>query len=489
MIPAKPNRVLSFTVRAVVSVIVLGVGVAAVLFVVSTAPTVAKITQEVEPPQVMVFRAAQAEVRRQWRGFGVVSAIDSADVPARVTAVVVERPREVQAGRPVKANALLARLDPSDFQKQVEIASERIAELDAQLVQLEVEEKRVAERVAIEAEDAALAQNEVNRLVALQKDRAAEQREVDQAKRVLITAQRSLLLTREQVDKFEARRSAWRALRAGQESARKLAMLNVDRCTIRSPIDGFLQTVDVEEGENLAAGQRVARVVSLGRVEVAVQLPVAARGDVVLGGEVTLTSTSDGSVSWKGVVARLAPEVDASARTLTVFVEIDQRGTAERFGTSSGSRLLTPGTFVNAIAFATATEQRWVVPRRSVRSERLLLVKDGAITSRPVTIDFVHEGEFAFASLPDDQWAVLSNGSPSIAAGDLIVVNASIAMRDGDRVQPMLTDGKAVPAQARPEAGKPKAAENRIEEDPVKPSSLAPPATSPFATNPRRPAT
>ncbi len=454
MNPPKTNRIMSFTVRAVVFLIVLAVGGAVLRFVIATAPTVAKVTQEVQPPQVKVFRAVQAEVRRQWRGFGVAAAIDSADVPARVTATVVERPQEVQAGRPIKAGALLARLDPSDYQKQVEIATERIAELNAQLAQLDAEEKRVSERAKVEADDVALAQSEVTRLEVLQKNRAAEQREVDTAKRVLITAQRSLLLTKEQIDKFEARRSAWRALRAGQESTLKLATVNVERCTIRSPIDGILQAVDVELGESITAGQRVARVVSLAKIEVAVQLPVAARSDVVLGGEVTLTPTSSGSaLSWKGKIARVAPEMDASARTLLAFVELDQRETAEYFGAAAGANLVTPGTFVNVVAYASASQQRWVVPRRSVRSDRILLADGGAISSRQVQVDYVHEGALAQFGVTDDQWVVLEGTTP-LRDGQLVVVNASIAMRDGDRVQPVLPDGTLTPV-AKPDAGKP----------------------------------
>lgn len=89
-----------------------------------------------------------------------------------------------------------------------------------------------------------------------------------------------------------------------------------------------------------------------------------------------------------------------------------------------------------------------------MRSERLLLVKDGAIASRPVKIDFVHEGAFAFTALPDDQWAVLVSHSQPLHDGELVVVNASIAMRDGDRVAPMLQDGK--PAEQRGGNGAPR---------------------------------
>jgi len=85
------------------------------------------------PPRVVVMRAEPVLVQRQWSGFGTAVAMDSADVAAEVSAIIVEVPLAVVAGAEVERGALLARLDETDFQQQVDITRHGLAQIDAQL--------------------------------------------------------------------------------------------------------------------------------------------------------------------------------------------------------------------------------------------------------------------------------------------------------------------------------------------------------------------
>ena len=442
---------LAWTTRAGAAVVVFAIAMAITMGLKATAPKTGEVLTTATLQQVKVFQARAVPMQRQWRGYGVASALDRADVPARITATVVSIPPTAQAGRAVSEGQTIALLDGTDFKQQLELANQRIAELDALLTQIEIEGKRYEERLKIEQEDVTLANNEVKRIEGLLKVDAAKQFELDAAKRIANAAQRAELATREMLDKIVPRKSAWQALRDGQEANKKIAQENLDRCNIKSPLTGVLQSVDVKVGESLAPGQRVARVVSLSRIEVPVQLPVAARKDILIGGRVELRASNDTDHCWEAKVARLSPEDDASTRTMTAFVEVDQTDASKLFGTAAATRLLSPGQFVSGTAWSDVTEPRWVVPRRSIRAGRVLVVTEGVITSRPVTIDFLSEGPIAQLGVPDDQWAVLASDSQPLKAGDLIVLNASIAVRDGDKIEPLLPKAElpvAVPAPA-----------------------------------------
>lgn len=441
---------LAWTTRALAAVVVFAIAMAITMSLKVTAPKTGEVQTTATLQQVKVFEARAVPMQRQWRGYGVAAALDRADVPARITATVVSIPPTAQAGRAIGEGQTIALLDGTDFKQQLELANQRITELDALLAQIEIEGKRYEERLKIELEDVKLTDNEVKRIEGLLKVDAAKQFELDAAKRAANAAQRAELATRELIDKITPRKSAWQALRDGQEANKKIAQENLDRCTIKSPLTGVLQSVDVKVGESLQPGQRVARVVSLSRIEVPVQLPVAARKDILIGGRVELRASNDTDHCWEAKVARLSPEDDASTRTMTAFVEVDQSEAAKQFGTAAASRLLSPGQFVSGAAWSDVTEPRWVVPRRSIRAGRVLVVTDGVITSRPVTIDYLNEGTVAQLGVPDNQWAVLLNDSQPLKQGDLIVLNASIAVRDGDKIEPLLPKAETKIAEPAP---------------------------------------
>jgi multidrug efflux pump subunit AcrA (membrane-fusion protein) len=219
----------------------------------------------------------------------------------------------------------------------------------------------------------------------------------------------------------------------------------VARCLIVSPLDGVVQAVDVEAGESVAVGQRAARVVSLDVIEVPVRLPAAARASVRVGDRVELRAARRDGPTWSAVVARIAPEDDAQTRTMTVFVELDQRAALAEQGPHAGG-LLTPGVFLEATVATGAGSAQWVVPRRSLRAGRILLVEDDRLTSRPAGIAYTLTGWLEALPLPDRQWAVLDE---PLRDGELIVLDGSTALRVGQMVRPVLFAGEQ-PEEARP---------------------------------------
>ena len=433
---------------AVVLILAAGFGIASLLK--KTAPEAESEAPTVSLPQVKVFAAQQVELRRQWNGFGTARALESADVPARVTALVKKKSPTLLPGTAVSTTTTLVELDDSDFQKQLAIVNERIADLNAQLAALDIEEARQKERVALDEKELVIATNEFMRVEEVYKNVAGNPRELDVAKQGVLRAERALLQSKEMLDQFAPRRLSWQAAMNAQERQKELAELNVQRCTIKSPIDGIIQSIDVEEGENIAAGQRVARVVNLSKVEVAVQLPAAARTEVIVGSHVELFSSNADTMLCKAKVSRLSPEDDLTTRTMTVYVEVDQSDRAKQPNAAADPQFITPGQFLSAVAQSSTAETRWVVPRRSIRTGRVLVVSDDVVRARPVTIDYLAEQDLPQFKLPDRQWAVLVNNSQPLSDGEKVIVNASIAVRDGDKVQPVLPG--ETPAPVKPES-------------------------------------
>lgn len=437
---ARKRRVLAIFFRLIVCVILLAIGSGVYALLMMTKPQPGRTEEAMAVPRVRVLEARTVPVRREWEGFGTARALDSADVPARVTATVEEIPSAIVAGAWVEAGELLVQLDDSDFQSQFDIATQVIADLDAQEARITVETESWKERVDLAKQLVALAQAEFDRVTAAQQREVAKQREVDQAKQALIASIRDEVAAREEFEKLAPARTSINAQRLGQEAQRRLARQNIDRCRITSPLNGILQTVDVELGENLSSGERVARVVDLRTVEVPLKLPASARASLRAGDAVVLRATGGREQRWKTTIARLSPADDQGTRTMGVYVEIEQDPREPAF--------IAPGKFLRASVSSSVVEERWLVPRRSLSSERLLVVNDGRVASRPVIIDYQIEGRFPELGLPDEQWVILAE---PLTPGALIVINATGTLPDGTRVEPYVATDEAtaaLPAEA-----------------------------------------
>ncbi|MHC4711633.1 MAG: efflux RND transporter periplasmic adaptor subunit, partial [Planctomycetota bacterium] len=380
-------------------------------------------------------------------GFGTAAARDKADIPAEVTTVVVEIPPRIVVGAEVEQGEILCRLDDTDFVAQQEIAAQRIADIEAQLAQLVFEESSWTRRVELAEQDVKLAEDDYERVKQAFARQAARQREVDQVQQALFAAVRVEVAAREQLDRISPRRSQMQAQKAEQEAALRLAKKNVERCTIRSPLTGIIAAGDIEIGESVAPGQRIGYVVSLANVEVPLRLPSSARAAVSVGDEVLLSSDDPAGQSWVGEVTRISPGDDASTRTMAVFVELEQD--------PDDPGRLAPGRFVQGMVqgmvVSRHAELRFVVPRRSLLGDRLLVIEDGVVRSRPVHVDFHVQGQFEQLGVIAEQWAVLAD---PLSEGSNVVVNAARSLSEGLKVEPIAFNGSGeflseVPVRAR----------------------------------------
>ena len=434
----KRNILVSVITQSVVSVVALGVAVGIFSLLWSNRPEPARVDDPPRPRRVEVMRAVAVPIRRQWQGFGTARAFDEVDIPAEITAVVVEIPPEIVEGAPIEKGAVVARLDDTDFVIQQDIATRRIEEFDARLAQLELEGESWIKRVGIAAEDVQLAEDDYARVKQAMEREAARVREVDQARQRLLAAVRIQVDAREQLDRILPRRNQLEAMKSLQGSQLRLAIKNVSRCTIRSPLRGFIAAVDIERGESVAPGRRVARVVNLNRMEVPLRLPSSARAGVAVGDEVVLAAHGAAGEPWLGDVRHISPLDDPNTRTMTVYVQIDQD--------PNDPDRLAPGRFVEGTVLSQRSEMRFIVPRRSLLGGRLLIVRDGTVRSRVVNVDFHVQGDFEQLGVRAEQWAVLAG---SLDNGSAVIVNATRSLSDGLLVEPVSNRGDLPDARAR----------------------------------------
>ena len=120
--------------------------------------------------------------------------------------------------------------------------------------------------------------------------------------------------------------------------------------TIRSPIAGVVQSLDVRQGMTLSAGQSLAQVTGIGTVWLNAAVPETQAGSIRVGQSAAVTLAAFPAESFTGRVTAILPTAQADSRTLSVRIELRNRGgrlrpgmfASVKLGSSGRSALLVP---------------------------------------------------------------------------------------------------------------------------------------------------
>lgn len=285
---------------------------------------------------------------------------------------------DVDMASPVRQGQLIAQIETTDYEFGVQQATAALGQARAQLglpvtgtsTRLDVDATAIVRQARATLEEA---RANATRLDKLAEEGLSPQADVDTARATLLRAEASLQTAREEVRQREAQVRQ-------RESDLKIARQRLEDTAIRSPLDGFVQARRANKGEYLAAGAPVAEVVRIDPLRLRLAVPereaVSARAGQAVRVKVSGQVGPDASLEYVGVVARLAPSIDAQSRSLLIEADIPNPGS------------LRPGNFVQA---------RIVVGQRSVPTvpasavvtfaglQKVIIVENDKAVERPVT--------------------------------------------------------------------------------------------------------
>ncbi|GLI99519.1 efflux RND transporter periplasmic adaptor subunit [Sphingobium sp. BS19] len=133
--------------------------------------------------------------------------------------------------------------------------------------------------------------------------------------------------------------------------------------TIATPIGGVIKTLDVRAGMTMSAGQTLAEVNGLGTVWLNAAVPEAIAGSLKPGQAVQAALAAFPGETLSGRVSAILPTTQADSRTLTVRIELPNRGGRLR-----------PGMFAT-VSFGGATQPALLVPSEAlIRTGKRTLV-------------------------------------------------------------------------------------------------------------------
>ena len=334
--------------------------------------------------EVTTAAAIKRELPRFFEASGSLAGDQQTDVAPQTSGKVAAV--GVDIGSAVRRGQMLVRLDDAELKLHVEQAVAQVGQAKAAVRQAEAkiglrpgqsfDPHRVSEvaaaKVALD-----LAEKNLRRA-----ERLIESGDVSRSFYDAQRAQRDQLKEQYDVALAQARQNfagveVARTNVANAEAALALARKNLSYAVIPAPIDGFVSERTADLGEYVSPQQKVATIVRTNPLRIRIDIPEQAIPEVRVGQSVSATTSAWPDKNFSGRVARIAPNVSATSRTLTVEAEIEN---------SSGA--LKPGQFATVRILQERADPAVLVPARAVVTEagvsRIYVIKDGRAEQRVV---------------------------------------------------------------------------------------------------------
>jgi HlyD family secretion protein len=263
---------------------------------------------------------------RQVRGLGTLTPEDIRWIPA-TTQGRVER-IILRPGTQVKADSVILELTNPTLEQQLQDAELKLAAAEAGLANLKVQlQNDLLQTQATAANiegDYQKAQMNAEMKEALSKDKLVSDLELKQAKVDAAQLKVRTGIAKEQLASKAASTAAQTAVQqSAVDQARALLRLTRqqrDELKVRAGIDGMLQVVPVEVGQQVAPGTNLARVANPSRLKAEIKIAETQAKDIQLGQKAEV-DTRNGVV--EGRVARIDPSVQNGTRTVDVTLTGD----------------------------------------------------------------------------------------------------------------------------------------------------------------------
>ena len=336
--------------------------------------------------EVTTAAAISRELPSFFEATGSLAGDEQTDVAPQTAGKVVEV--GVDIGSAVRRGQMIVRLDDSEMKLRVAQSQTQVEQAKAAVRQAEeklglrsgqaFDPSRVAE-VAAAKVNLELAEKNLKRAEKLIESGDVSRSFYDQQR-----AQRDQLKEQYDVAIAQARQNfagvdVARTNVANAEAALALARKNLSYAFIPAPIDGFVAERTADLGEYVSPTQKVATIVRTNPLRVRIDIPEQAIQEVKVGQSVSATTSAWPDKSFSGHIARIAPNVTANSRTLTVEAEIE-----------NGSGALKPGQFATVRILQPRPVVAVLVPSRAVVSDagvnRIYVIKNGHAEQRLVQL-------------------------------------------------------------------------------------------------------
>jgi len=324
----------------------------------------------------------------------------------------------VSAGAYIKSGQTLISMDRRDFSVAQHQAQADVADIEAQLAELRIQNQSSQKALEQENKLLDLARNEVKRVERLKQNNLSSESALSAANEVLGKQELALLARQLEVDRYPSTQRQLQARLARARARLSETALALERSEVRAPFDGIVSEVMVAAGDQVRAGDQLVSLYALDGLEIRASIPAGYQTELqraLEAGDSLTASAEMGEDIFTLKLLRLAGS--ARADGIDAFFRVQQGVSRLRIGNLLKLQLQRP-----------LQEQLLAVPYRSIYgNNRVYLLRDGRMHA--VTVESV--GQFTLA----DNSAALLIRSAEIQSGDQIITTHLSNAVDGLKVR------------------------------------------------------
>ena len=394
------------------------------------------------------------------RGFGRVDAARRWDAISEVEGRVKWMSDNLDVGEIVEGGQELFWIDTVSYEIAVSKAQAQLAVAEADVAQLDREEKNSLATLKWEERNRDLAQQEFNRTKSLVERGTTARVNLDQEEASLLAAETSLQLTKNQLALYSAQRSGLEATATLRRQELAEAKRDLASAQLIAPFTGRVTESNLELELYARVGDNLLTLEATDKAEILVELPLSELVPVLIASlessglqesdsfsldNVLLMPSLDlearvqifdtGTVYWPARIDRVRGALDPDTSTFGVFVVVD-----DPFVTSfsSGRPPLASGAFVSVDLLSPLVRDAIKIPRSAVHFDddgsRFVYVADteSRLQKRVVSSRPVKDGETViYRGLDAGDVVVISHPEPPILGAELTLFFEDQQTADG----------------------------------------------------------
>jgi len=433
---------------------------------VAAAVVVVVLNRQTEPPQqrsedrparvVRVIEVPRVTVVPQALGYGRVRPERVWEAVAEVDGRVIETHPRLRRGALLARDALLLRIDPTEFELKVSQVQADILSARAQLAEMAAREANVRASLEIEQQALDLREAELDRKQRLSDRGTVSESELEQEKRALLAQRQAVQSQQNALNLLPAEQELLQAQLARYEAQLADARLDLARTEVRLPFRARISEANAETAQYVREGELLVRADAIDKAEVEAQIPVARMRALLRDAEpmdfsigetaniaarlgiraqVTLRDPA-GDVTWDARFARLSDTLDPETRSVGVIVVVDD----PYADVIPGRRPpLVKGLFVEVELRGAPRPGQIVIPRTALHDGQVYLIEDAQLVIQDVIVAML-QPEYAVISggLEAGEQLVVSDLFPAIAGMPLA------GERDPATLQRLIASAKAL---------------------------------------------
>ncbi len=327
---------------------------------------------------------------------GTVVPYREIQIAAEAAGRIVHKDPEVRDGKYVKKGQLLYRIDPRDYELEVERLTRMRDQELASIRELQQDIENTRNLMEVAEEELKLAEADVRRFEQLDSNFSSAA-ELDQARRSRLSSMNQRVNLQNQIRTFQTRQSRLELAAKLAETQLAQAKLNLERTTVVAPVSGRVVSEQVETDSYVQRGTPMMVIEDTEKVEVACNIrmdqlywildqPDLSTDQLVNAAQTgryelpptpvnvqfELSGREATTYVWQGELHRYdGAGIDPQSRTVPIRIRVDHPSDVTtvdgRAIDASGPPMLVRGMFVDAVVKARPTTQLLLVPKLSIK--------------------------------------------------------------------------------------------------------------------------